>query len=76
MVGEGRAGDQQQCKGTEDDLAQRPRGTQKIGQGRSSSVVALAGVLTEAGRTGRFTAAGQRRICTVVSPVTSAADPH
>ncbi|QNI52145.1 hypothetical protein SynRS9915_02460 [Synechococcus sp. RS9915] len=36
----------------------------------------LAGVLTNAGGAGRFTAAGQRRICTVLSPFPSAADPR
>jgi len=39
-------------------------------------VVVLAGVLTNAGGAGRFTAAGQRRICTVLSPFPSAADPR
>ncbi|CRY93132.1 hypothetical protein SynWH8103_02443 [Synechococcus sp. WH 8103] len=36
----------------------------------------LAGVLTDAGGAGRFTAAGQRRIYTVLSPFPSAADPR
>lgn len=50
MVGESRAGDQQQPQETDGGLAQRPGGSQKIGQGRSSSVVLLAGVLADAGR--------------------------
>ena len=76
MVGEGRAGDQQQPQETHGGLAQRPGRSQKIGQGRSSSVVVLAGVLTDAGGAGRFTAAGQRRICTGLSPFPSVADPR
>jgi hypothetical protein len=34
------------------------------------------GVLTDAGGAGRFTAAGKRRIRTVLSPFPSAADPR
>ncbi|QNI92689.1 hypothetical protein SynBOUM118_02356 [Synechococcus sp. BOUM118] len=36
----------------------------------------LAGILTDAGGAGRFTAAGQRRIYTVLSPFPLAADPR